>query len=352
MSIDTSQPILVTGASGYIASWIIKKLLEQGYTVRGSVRNLNKKDRYEHLEAMAAASPGVFQPVEADLLDAGSFDEAAKGCSIVMHTASPFINGKIKDPYESLINPALQGTINVLESVNKADSVKKVVLTSSVVAIYGDAADAQEVADQTFNESHWNTTSTADHQPYPYSKTVAERQAWEMAEKQDRWKLAVINPSFVLGPSLTQRVDSTSISTMRDLLTGKLATGVPALHFGMVDVRNIADAHLEAGFRPEAGGRHILRSEHGNLLDIAHIIEQTYPGRYNLPKRELPKWMAYLVGPFFGLPRKYLKRNVGYTYWLDNTRSRQQLGIDYIPFAKTVRDHVEQLEKDNLLQKA
>ncbi|OJJ15350.1 diaminohydroxyphosphoribosylaminopyrimidine deaminase [marine bacterium AO1-C] len=350
MTIDTSKPILVTGASGYIASWIIKKLLEKGCTVRGTVRDKSNKDRYQHLVDIAGQASGTFEPIQADLMNAGDFDEAAQGCEVIMHTASPFIRSGIKDAEKQLIAPALQGTRNVLEAANKAESVKKVVLTSSVVAIYGDAADLKQTKNGVFTEEYWNETSSPGHQPYAYSKTVAEKEAWKIAEAQDRWKLAVINPSFVLGPSLTNRRDSTSIATMLDFLNGTFKQGVPKVDFGVVDVRNIADAHIEAAFRAQAEGRHIMVGAHSSLKGIAQKIEEAFPKKYKLPKSTINKLMSYLVGPMFGLSWKYVSRNVGKPLKFDNSKSLNNLGIEYIPFKQTVQEHVAQLENDGLVK--
>ncbi len=350
MTIDTSKPILVTGASGYIASWIIKKLLEKGCTVRGTVRNKDNKARYQHLVDLAQDSSGAFEPIQADLMNEGDFDEAAQGCEIIMHTASPFIRSGIKDAQKQLIAPALQGTRNVLNAANQAESVKKVVLTSSVVAIYGDAVDLKKTKNGVFTEEYWNETSSASHQPYAYSKTVAEKEAWKMAEAQSRWQLVVINPSFVLGPSLTNRNDSTSIATMLDFLKGTFKQGVPKVGFGIVDVRNIAEAHLEAAFRATAQGRHIMVGDHSSLKGIAQKIEETFPKKYKLPKSTINKLMSYMVGPMFGLSWKYISRNVGKPLKFDNSKSIQDLGIEYIPFEQTIREHVAQLEADGLVR--
>jgi nucleoside-diphosphate-sugar epimerase len=114
------------------------------------------------------------------------------------------------------------GTRNVLNAATKSGTVKKVVLTSSVAAVHGDNIDMQEQKLTEFTEEHFNTSSSATHQPYSYSKVIAEKEAWKLAEAQNRWKLVVINPSFVLGPSLTGSSDSESISFMKDILKGKI----------------------------------------------------------------------------------------------------------------------------------
>ncbi|MFC1734292.1 NAD-dependent epimerase/dehydratase family protein [Bacteroidota bacterium] len=350
MEINKTKPILVTGASGYIASWIIKKLLEKGFTVRGTVRSLSNKNLYEHLLKMAEELPGNFIPFEADLLNEESFDEAVKGCEIVIHTASPFYVTRIKDPQKELIAPAFQGTRNVLNSVNKSQSVKKVVHTSSAAAMHGDNADVLLTKNGFFDESHWNETSSAHYQPYPFSKTIAEKEAWKMAAAQNSWQLVVINPSFVLGPSLTNRIDSTSISTILDFLKGKMAMGLPELYMGVVDVRNVADAHIEAAFRDDTVGRHLLSSEQLSILAMAATIEENFPGKYKLPRNTIPKFLAYMFGIFFGYSWTFVKKNVGFKFGLDNRKSIEKLGLQYIPFKQTIKDQVDQLVEDGMVK--
>ena len=173
--IDKSKPVLVTGASGYIANWIIKYLLDAGCTVHGTVRDLNSEKSVAPLRKIEAdASQGTLKLFKADLLDEGSFDEAMQGCEVVMHTASPFLVRGFKDPEQALIKPAVEGTRNVLEAANRTDTVKRVVLTSSVAAVFGDNADLGKNPRGYFTEDDWNFSSSRDHQPYSYSKFLAE----------------------------------------------------------------------------------------------------------------------------------------------------------------------------------
>ena len=139
--IDKSKPVLVTGGSGYVASWIIKMLLEDGIHVKATVRDPSNSKKVGHLKALAKASAGKLNLFKSDLLDTGSFDEPMRDCELVIHTASPFFLTGIKNPGKELIRPAREGTRNVLESAKRTPTVKRVVLTSSVVAIYGDNAD-------------------------------------------------------------------------------------------------------------------------------------------------------------------------------------------------------------------
>ena len=135
--------ILVTGGTGYIGAWVVKGLLENGHTIRLTVRNKRHKVKYQFLSDIANASEGTLEIWEADLMKAGSFDEAAKGCDLIAHIASPFIL-KVKDAQKDLIDPAVKGTVNVLEAANKSRTVKKVVLTSSVAAVHGDNIDMKD----------------------------------------------------------------------------------------------------------------------------------------------------------------------------------------------------------------
>ena len=170
---DKTKSIFVTGGTGYIGSWVVKNLLEDGYTVNLTVRDKSRKEKYEHLQNIADASIGKLELFEADLLVDGSYREAMQGCEVVFHMASPFMIHGIKDPQKQLVDPALKGTANILNAVNETESVKRVVLTSSVVSIYGDAVDAEKVPGGIFTESVWNTTSTIKNKPYPYSKVIA-----------------------------------------------------------------------------------------------------------------------------------------------------------------------------------
>jgi nucleoside-diphosphate-sugar epimerase len=346
--INKEKPVLVTGGTGYIASWIIKFLLEDGYQVRTTVRDKNNKKKLDFIEDIKDQYKDKLTIFEADLLSEGSFDAAVEECELVIHAASPFKVQGIKDAEKELIEPARVGTKNVLESVNKADSVKRVVLTSSCAAIYGDNADINNQPNGIFTEEDWNTSSSVKHNPYPYSKTVAEKEAWKIQQSQDKWSLVVINPGLVAGPSLTKRKDSTSIDFLSSFLNGKYKAGIPDLWFAMVDVREVARAHIIAGTKEEAKGRHILVSESLDTTGIRDILKEKY-GDYPLPKGKLPKLMLYIFGPLQGFTWKYVSRNVGIPIYFDNTYSQEDLGIQYRPVRETLFDQAEQLIRDKIV---
>lgn len=347
--IDKEKPVLVTGATGYIASWIIKLLVDDGYSVHGTVRNLADKEKLAHLAKIGKKGNGSLKLFQADLLEEESFVEAMNGCELVIHTASPFFIQGIKNAKEQLIQPAVEGTMNVLDAVNDTASVKRVVLTSSVMAIYGDAIEIKNNNSGVFNEKMWNTTSTENHQPYSLSKTIAEKEAWRMVNEQDRWDLLVINPGFIMGPSLSKRIDSTSVDFMRSMVNGKFAMGVPDFYFGIVDVRDVAQAHINAGFLEKASGRHALVAETKRAIEIATMLKDKFQNKYKIAKVVLPNFMIYIAGPLQGFSWKYLRRNLGIKFHFDNSYSKADLGIEYRSLQDTFVDHVEQLDKDGLI---
>lgn len=337
-----NKTALVTGASGYIGSWVCKYLLEEGYTVRATVRSKAKTERYAHLQAVADAGVGRLEFWEADLLQEGAFDAAAKGCDVVYHIASPFIT-QVKDPQRELIDPALLGTRNVLQAATRSGTVKKVILTSSAAAIYGDVQDMSRQGLSTLTEEHWNTTSSLEHVPYSYSKLLAEKEAWAIAGAQDQWQLVVLNPTFVLGPSLAPASDSESIKLVRDMLRGKYATGVPDLNFGFVDVRDVAKAHLLAEQNPKAQGRYIICNKAMPVLEIGQLIAKASERRLGLPFMTTPKWLTVLLGPLFGLTRDFMRNNVGYPLRFDNSKGIRELGIEYRDIEESVQDMVAEM---------
>ena len=248
-STPSTQLVCVTGGSGYIASHIVKQLLEQGFRVRATVRDPGDAKVKFLLDIAAAANASDrLTLVKADLLDMGSFDEAVKDCDVVLHTASPFMINKSGDPHKLFIRPAVQGVENVLTACGKAPSVKRVVVTSSVVAVYGHADDKPSGE---YNEEDWNTTSTLED-PYALSKRMAEEKAWELAKAQTNYTLVTICPSLVLGPTLSGRNDAASVEIMHMIMGGKLRIGSPDLRLGVVDVREVALAHIRAFTSPKA----------------------------------------------------------------------------------------------------
>lgn len=348
---NPSHTFLVTGATGYIASWVIKKLLERGYTVHATVRDLNKQSAYQHLTKIAETTTGHLRLFQADLLNEHSFDQAMQGCDTVLHMASPFFIKNYKDAVKDIINPAVIGTQNVLNSVNKIASVQRVVLTSSIVSIFGDAIEIKDTRSQCFDESYWNETSSAEHQPYTYSKVAAEKIAWDMQATQNRWSLVCINPALVLGPSLTPNTQSGSVELLKQFGDGTTLMGVPPYWNGYVDVRDVADAHIQAALNPEAKGRYIISAKSLSLLEIGKILRHKFGYKYPFPLIEVPKILFKPISPIFGYSWKFVELNMGYPIQFNSQKSKDELNIHYRDINTSLTEHFQQLLDDKIVKK-
>lgn len=343
---------MVTGANGYVASWLVKKLLDEGMTVHAAVRDPENTKKVEHLTAAAAQSKGTLKFFKGDLLAPGSYKEAMVGCELVYHTASPFTT-TVKDPQKELIDPAVNGTENVLNAANDTESVKRVVVTSSCAAIYTDAIDTVNAPGGKLTEEIWNTTSSIDYQPYSYSKTLAEKKAWEMEKNQNRWDLVTINMSLVLGPALNPKnTTSESVNILKMLGGGEMKMGAPKMGVGAVDVRDVADAHFLAGFTPAAKGRYITSAYNTDFIEMSAVLLPKYGAQFPLPTRALPKWLLMLVGPMVNklFTRKFIKNNVNVAWNADNSKIKNELGMTFRPMKEMMEDSFQVLVDEGILK--
>jgi len=350
--IDKTKPVLVTGANGYVASWLVKRLLEEGITVHAAVRSPDNDKKVRHLKKLAENAKGEIKFFKADLLTEDAYLEAMQGCELVYHTASPFIID-VKNPQKDLIEPAENGTANVLNSAKKTISVKRVVVTSSCAAIYTDAIDTVNAPNGMITEEIWNKTASLDYQPYSYSKTLAERKAWEIAKTQEQWDLVTINPTLVLGPALsTQSTNSESIRILKQLGDGTLKAGAPKMGLGMVDVRDVAEAHYKAGFTPKAQGRYITSAHNTNLLDLGRALLPKYGTNYPLPKKALPKWLLIVIGPMTNklFTRKVIRNNVNIEFKADNSKIKKELGMNFKAMKETMEDAFQNIIDEGVLK--
>jgi len=351
MNINKSKPVMVTGANGYVASWLVKKLLDNGITVHAAVRSPENDKKVGHLKAAAANSKGTLKFFKADLLTPNAYKAAMQDCELVYHTASPFTTD-VKDPQKELIVPAVQGTANVLNTAKEVDSIKRIVVTSSCAAIYTDCIDTVNAPNGQLTEDVWNTTASLDYQPYSYSKTLAEKKAWEIAESQNQWDLVTINPCFVLGPAMNPK-NSTSetINILKMLGGGEMKMGAPKIGTGIVDVRDVAEAHYQAGFRPTASGRYLTAAHESNFLEMGTVLLPKYGDRFPLPTRALPKWLLMIVGPFTNklFTRKFIRNNVNIPWKADNSKIKRELGIKFKPLKETMEDSFQVLIDEGIL---
>lgn len=335
---------MVTGATGFVAAHLVQRLLEAGYAVHATVRSLAHSAKLRPLHAMQEQFPGRLSLFEADLLKSGSFDAAMVGCAVVHHVASPFmLPEKITDGRRQMLEPALQGTRNVLASVERTPSVERVVMTSTVGAIFGDYIDVRQMKGSVLSEAYFNTSSTLETNPYHLSKVEAEKEAWRLNAQQKRWSLVTINPGLILGPSLTPESASGSLFLLDEMLRGVLFYGMPDLSLTTVDVREVALAHLRAAGRPAAHGRYILaEKEMISFVEISKILRTVHPRPWLLPRHTIPNWLVRLIGPAFGLTPDYIRKHLGIRFPVDNRRSIEELGITYRPIRETLTDHARE----------
>jgi nucleoside-diphosphate-sugar epimerase len=335
--------VLVTGGSGFVGCHLVGRLLERGYRVRTTVRSTANTAKLAPLRALQDSHPGRLELFEADLLVDGAFDEAMKGCEVVFHVASPFfMPEKIKDGQRDMVEPALAGTRNVIASIERTSSVRRLVFTSTVGAIFGDYSDVRDMEGQVLTEAYFNTTSTVENNPYHYAKTVAERAAWEAEKGQSRWRMVAVNPGLVLGPSLTPASESGSLFLLEELFKGYFFYGAPDFSFTTADVRDVAEAHIAAAENSDAGGRYIVAAERmTSFHEMARIIRGRYPRDRRLPRTRLPHWPVRVLGPAFGLTQDYIRKHLGIRFAVDNSRSVRELGISYRPIEETLLDHYE-----------
>lgn len=314
--------VCVTGASGYIASWLVKLLLQHGYTVKATVRDLNDPKKTEHLLALDGAKERL-QLFQADLLKDGSFDAVVEGCDGVFHTASPFFI-HTDNPQEDLIDPAVKGTLNVLSSCSKVPSIKRVVLTSSVAAVMynGSPLTPEVVVDESwFSDAEFCKETKLW---YPLSKTLAEEAAWKFA-KEKGINMVTINPAMVVGP-LLQPTLNTSARAIFSLINASTYLNITV---GCVHVNDVANAHILAFETPSASGRYCISESVLHFSELVQILHKLYPS--------------------FKLPDKCVDDTPIVKYQFSKERAKE-LGINYTPLEEGVKETVESLKEKKFLQ--
>ncbi|PON74274.1 NAD(P)-binding domain containing protein [Parasponia andersonii] len=310
--------VCVTGASGYIASWLVKLLLQRGYTVKASVRDLSDHKKTDHLLSLDGAKERLHL-FEANLLEEGSFDLVVDGCDGVFHTASP-VTFTANDPQEELIEPAVKGTLNVLGSCVKVPSLKRVVLTSSIASVLfnGSPLTPDVVVDETwFSDPVFCEKSELW---YMLSKTLAEEAAWKFA-KEKGIDLVALNPVYVIGPLLQPTLNFTVEMILNHINEARFPNTV----YRYVDVRDVALAHIQAFEVSSASGRYCVVGHMVHLSEALNILRQLYP-TLSIPEEcedDKPLVQAYQI----------------------SNEKVKSLGINFTPLEVTLRDTVESLKE-------
>ncbi|XP_049347980.1 phenylacetaldehyde reductase-like [Solanum verrucosum] len=314
-----AKTVCVTGASGYIASWLVKFLLHRGYTVKASVRDPNDPKKTQHLLSLGGAKERLHL-FKANLLEEGSFDAVVDGCEGVFHTASPFYYS-VTDPQAELLDPAVKGTLNLLGSCAKAPSVKRVVLTSSIAAVaYSGQPRTPEVV---VDESWWTSPDYCKEKQlwYVLSKTLAEDAAWKFV-KEKGIDMVVVNPAMVIGP-LLQPTLNTSSAAVLSLVNG--AETYPNSSFGWVNVKDVANAHILAFENPSANGRYLMVERVAHYSDILKILRDLYPTMQ--------------------LPEKCADDNPLMQNYQVSREKAKSLGVEFTTLEESIKETVESLKE-------
>jgi len=340
--------VLLTGASGYIGKHITLQLLNQGHEVRASVRSLSKSAQVRDavtphlLDSSNLESRLTF--VELDLEKDSGWEAALSGVDVLMHTASPFPLASPKDENE-LIRPAVDGTLRALKAAKSA-GIKRVILTSSMAAIYGCElpAGASE-----YDETMWtDVTHPVGRVAYTKSKTLAEKAAWDFVKSSaPEIALTTINPVLVLGAPLDKNFGS-SISVIERLLVGKDPM-LPDLKFAIVDVRDVAKMHVDAIKTDATKGERILASsETKSFIEIAKLLKSSYP-KSKVKTAQAPTFLIQFLAIFDGTVKSILPQ-LGKPMKISGAKAKRLLGMNFIPADVAIKESADYLIKNGFIK--
>lgn len=292
---ENKETVLVTGGTGFVAVHCILQVLQKGYNVKTTVRNIKRKD-----EVIAMLKNGGITSfdnlafIAADLTKDDNWDEAVTGCQYVLHVASPIFLALPKDENE-MIRPAVDGALRVLKAARNA-GVKRVVMTSN----FGAVGYSHKDPNTPITEKDWTDPNQKGLSSYNKSKVLAEKAAWNFINKEgENMELSTINPTAIFGPSLGPDISS-GFELLRNLLNGSMKA-VPNLYMNIIDVRDVADLHIRAMTNPEAKGQRFLALAGGkmSLPEIAVFLKDKMPeAAQHVSTKKMPDWLVMIGGLF------------------------------------------------------
>ncbi len=318
--------VAVTGASGFIGSHVVANLLARGRTVRATVRDASDPERTDHLRALPVAEGGGLEIVEMDLFEPASVNAAIAGCTDLIHTAAA-VRISAKDPQRQIVDPSVIGTRNVVAAIDASGTVRRFVHTSSTAAI----SPMKWRDGETLTSESWADDATLDGNPYGLAKVEGERvvRNWHSAaDPETRPRMVTIHPCVVFGPPMSRRHLRGSLALVMALIRRELPVVLP-MQINIVDVRDVAEAHVRALTRGEDAGRYLVVSGDMRWKDISLTLKQAYPER-KWPTLTLPYPAALVVSIFhpklsLAWARQHLRRRL---YW-DASPAERDLGMSW-----------------------
>ncbi|KAK9165491.1 hypothetical protein Scep_000682 [Stephania cephalantha] len=274
------ETVCVTGAAGFIGSWLVMKLLERGYIVKATVRDPGNVKKVQHLLDLPKSTTHLTL-WKADLADEGSFDKAIEGCTGVFHVATP-MDFQSKDPENEMIKPTVEGMLNVIKSCLKAKTLRRVVFTSSAGTV-----NFQEEPKQVYDEDCWTDADNCRKRKmtgwmYFVSKTLAEEAAWAFSKEHNIDFISII-PTLVVGPFIMPSMPP-SLVTALSLITGNEAHYSILKQVQFVHLDDLCEAHIYLFEHPEAKGRYICSSHDATIIHVAKMLKEKFP-EYNVPTK-------------------------------------------------------------------
>jgi len=329
--------VVVTGASGYIGSHIVANLLSKGMRVRATVRDLGDPERVAHLKTMEIAEGGGIEIVEMDLFDPESVNSAISGCTDLIHTAATVIV-RSRDPQRKIVDPSVIGTRNVISAIERSGTIERFVHTSSTAAIR-----PMEWKDgSTLTADSWANDATLENNPYGLAKVSAERivREWHASlESGTRPRLVTIHPCMVFGPPLSPRHLRGSLAILMAMIRRTVPLNLP-MQINIVDVRDVAEAHVRALEGGQEEGRYLTVSGDMMMTDIAKALKKSHPER-RWVTWEAPYWVA-LVASFFHpkIDVSWAKRHLRKRLYWDASPAEDDLGMEWMEPLQSILDTV------------
>ncbi|MBF4517909.1 aldehyde reductase [Flavobacterium sp. ANB] len=345
---ENKDIVLVTGGTGFVAMQIIMQLLQKGFQVRTTVRNLKNKDKIiAVLKANDVTNLDNLSFVVTELTEDHNWEAALKGCKYVLSVASPVFFEKPKSESQA-IRPAVEGILRVLKFANQ-EGVKRVVMTSN----FGAVGFSQTDKTRQTTESDWTNPNMKGLSVYEKSKTLAEKAAWDyIKNSKTNLEFTTINAVAIMGPSLNEHITG-SFMLLENLLNGKMKA-VPNIPLNIVDVRDVADLHIRAMITPEANGQRFIASADGqiSLPEIAILLKNKRPNiAEKVSSKILPNWIIK-IGAIFNVQAKegivFLNMNRN----ISNTKAKNILSWKPIATQETtILSAVDSMIKYNLINK-